>query len=614
MENKYKKITVMIPMRDSIRLATDIYFPEDESVPRPVLIERTPYGRVNRTDYDLETSSPDTFVMKAQAAGFFIEAGFIVCFQDVRGRYDSEGDFDKYIHEASDGVDSLTWIKAQPWCNGQIGLMGYSYTSHAAAAAGCLAPSELSALFIDSGGFSNAYQSGIRQGGVLELKQLLWAFNQGKESPFVSNNPVIRKALDSEDVFAWMTRFPLKKGHSLLRFIPEYEEIVFNYWKNETYADYWKQLGINTSEFYGQFADVPLFLMTGWYDPYVKSIVDNYKALASRKKTPTYLLIGPWTHKNRGLHISGDVDMGNEASIRFDGMKSYQDLKKKWFEFTFSNEHTAFLKHKVNIYIMGGGSGRRTQAGHLSHGGSWTFADEWPLPGVRDTPFYFHKDGSLSTSIPAEVDEFHEYIFDPEHPVPSIGGTITSGEPIMRGGAFNQVEGEEFFGSQKPYLPLESRSDILVYQSEILDNDTTICGEVFVKLWVGSDCKDTDFTFKLIDVYPPSEDYPQGYAMNITDGIQRAKFRVSCEKPELMVPGEVYELQINAFASANLFKEGHRIRVDISSSNFPHFDINHNTGDPDGIGQVLRKALNKVYIDCNRPSHIVLPILGKKGS
>lgn len=614
MENKYNKVTVMIPMRDSIHLATDIYFPEDESVPHPVLIERTPYGRMNKTDYDMEFSSPNTYAMKAEVASFFVEAGFIVCFQDVRGRYGSEGDFDKYVHEAYDGVDSLIWIKAQPWCNGQIGLMGYSYTSHAAAATACLAPQELSALFIDSGGFSNAFQSGIRQGGVLELKQLLWAFNQGKVSPSIANKPIINEALASENVFTWMSKFPLKKGHTLLRFLPEYEEIVFNYWRNEIYNEYWKQLGINTSEFYDQFADVPLFLMTGWYDPYVRSIIDNYKALVSRKQTTTYLLVGPWTHKNRGLQISGDVDMGAEASIRFDGVKSYQDLKRKWFEYTFSDVRAPFLKHKVNIFIMGGGSGRKTKEGHLSHGGTWVFADEWPLPGTNDIPFFFHKDGSMTTVRSPEEYEFHEYLFDPKHPVPSIGGTITSGEPIMRGGAFNQVEGDEFFGSQKPYLPLEARNDILVYQTEILEKDITICGEVFVKLWISSDCKDTDFTFKLIDVYPPSEDYPQGYAMNITDGIQRAKFRDSYDNFKLLNPGEVYTMQINAFASANLFKKGHRIRVDISSSNFPHFDINHNTGEPDGTGQVLRKALNKVYIDSNRPSHIILPILGQKRS
>lgn len=611
MDNTNKKITVMIPMRDSILLATDIYFPEDESYPRPVLIERTPYGRMNKTDYDLEFSQPDIFVPKADAAKFFLEAGFIVCFQDVRGRYDSEGEFDKYFNEGPDGEDSLKWIKKQPWCNGQIGLMGYSYTSHAAAAVGCLAPSELTALFLDSGGFSNAFLSGIRQGGVLELKQLLWAFNQAKVSPIAVNNPIIRDALASEDIFTWMTRFPLKEGHSMLRFIPEYEEIAFNYWKKEKYDEYWKQLGINTSEFYDQFADVPLFLMTGWYDPYVKSIVDNYAALVSKKETPTYLLIGPWTHKNRGLQISGDVDMGSESTIRFDGITSYQDLKRNWFEYAFANGKISFLKHKVNIFIMGGGTGRKTQDGHLSHGGTWRFANEWPLPDVHAESYYFHKDGSMSMLAPREVNQSHEYIFDPKHPVPSIGGTITSGEPVMRGGAFNQVEGETFFGSQKPYLPLEARSDILVYQTQILENDVTICGDIYVKLWIASDCKDTDFTFKLIDVYPPNEDYPQGYAMNITDGIQRVRFRDSYENPELMNPGEIYTIRIDAFASANLFKKGHRIRVDISSSNFPHFDINHNTGDSDGVGQVLRKALNRVYIDANRPSQIVLPVLEK---
>ncbi len=604
-----KRITMMIPMRDSIQLATDIYFPNGDIVPRPVLLERTPYGRMNKTDYDLETEEIHEYVKKEDVANYFVEAGFAVCFQDVRGRYDSQGEFNKYINEANDGQDTLRWIKEQPWCNGQIGIMGYSYTSHAAAAVGCLAPSELTALFIDSGGFSNAYQSGIRQGGVLELKQLLWAFNQAKSSPIILNNPIICKALSEEDVFGWMKSFPLKKGHTFLRFMPEYEEIVFNFWKKEKYDDYWKQLGINTSEYYDQFADVPLFLMTGWYDPYVKSIVDNYSALIAKKKNVPYLLIGPWTHKNRGIRIVGDVDMGADAVIRFDGIQSYEDLKRKWFEFTLFEEEKTFLQHKVNIFMMGGGSGQKTQEGHLAHGGKWIFAEQWPLQGVEEKPYFFHRDGDMSLAKSEESCNFHEYVFDPSNPVPSIGGTITSGEPVMRGGAYDQVESEEFFGSQKPYLPLETRHDILVYQTEEIEEDIKICGEVYVKLWISSDCKDTDFTFKLIDVYPPNEDYPQGFAMNITDGIKRVRFRNSFETLELMEPGQIYEIRIDAFATANLFKKGHRIRVDISSSNFPHFDINHNTGDPDGEGQVLLKARNKVYIDSNRPSQIVLPIL-----
>ena len=607
--NKIKKITVMVPMRDSIRLAMDIYFPDDTNIPRPVIMERTPYGRMEPSDYDLESAEIGKVIEKKDVATYFNAAGLVVCFQDVRGRYDSEGDFVKYLNEANDGLDTLQWIKAQPWCNGKIGLMGFSYTSHAATALGCLSPSDLSTLFIDSGGFSNAYLSGIRQGGVLELKQLIWAFNQAKVSPLVVENPAIHKALLSENIFSWMKRFPLKKAHSLLRLIPEYEDIVFDFWKREKYDSFWKQLGINTGEFYARFADIPMLLMTGWYDPYVKTILDNYIAFSSNMKSPIFLLVGPWTHNNRGLRIVGDVDMGPESSFRNDGIQSYEDLKRKWFDYVFSGAEKPFLQHKVSIFIMGGGSGKKTEQGHLIHGGKWIFSDTWPVKGSKEIPFFFHKDGSLSKFRPNNDFAYQDYIYDPSHPVPSIGGTITSGEPIMRGGAYNQVEAEEFFGSEEPFLPLEARTDVLVYQTEILEREIQVCGAISVKLWISSDCVDTDFTFKLIDVYPPNDDYPQGYAMNITDGIKRMRFRNSYKVCEMMEAGEIYEAAIDAFATANLFNVGHRIRVDISSSNFPHFDINHNTGDPDGEGQVLLKARNRVYMDCIRSSRIIMPIL-----
>jgi len=201
------------------------------------------------------------------------------------------------------------------------------------------------------------------------------------------------------------------------------------------------------------------------------------------------------------------------------------------------------------------------------------------------------------------------YDFNPEHPVPTMGGTVTSGEPLMRGGGFDQREGPGFYGSREPYLPVAARPDVLVFETEPLVADVEVTGAVEANLWISSDAVDTDFTIKLIDVYPLSDDYPQGYALNLTDGILRCRYRQSWSEPMLMTPGEVYAIKVAAFPTANLFKRGHRIRLDVSSSNFPHFDVNPNTGEPEGTGLVRRIARNTVYMHAAWPSHVVLPVI-----
>ena len=179
----------------------------------------------------------------------------------------------------------------------------------------------------------------------------------------------------------------------------------------------------------------------------------------------------------------------------------------------------------------------------------------------------------------------------------------------MRGGGYDQREGPQFFGSRLPYQPVAARSDVLVFQSEPLTLDLEVTGEIEANLWISSDCPDTDFTIKLIDVYPPGADYPQGYALNLTDGIMRCRYRDSWSAPEPMTPGTVYAIRVTAFPTSNLFKRGHRIRLDVSSSNFPHFDVNPNTGAPEGTGLVRRVARNTVYMDEARPSHVLLPVI-----
>ncbi|MBC8281975.1 MAG: CocE/NonD family hydrolase, partial [Chloroflexi bacterium] len=258
---------------------------------------------------------------------------------------------------------------------------------------------------------------------------------------------------------------------------------------------------------------------------------------------------------------------------------------------------------------MGGGSGRKNSESRLEHGGEWRSENEWPLARSVDTKFHLQPGGGLSPQVAAGGQQPSTYLFDPNNPVPTIGGNISSGQPVMAAGGFDQRESAEFFGSREPYLPLASRPDVLVFQTEPLAEDVEVTGPISVQLWISSSAVDTDFTAKLIDVYPSSVDYPQGYALNLTDGILRVKFRNSWEKPELMEPEEVYQVELNLLPVSNLFVKGHRIRLDISSSNFPRFDVNGNTGENPGTSAIRVTALNSVHHDQARPSHVLLPII-----
>jgi hypothetical protein len=258
---------------------------------------------------------------------------------------------------------------------------------------------------------------------------------------------------------------------------------------------------------------------------------------------------------------------------------------------------------------MGGGSGRRNAAGKLDHGGRWITAQDWPLPEAEAVPFNLHGDGRLDRAVPDAGASPLSYDFDPSHPVPTIGGALTSLEPVASGGAWDQVESPDFFGCTPPYLPLSSRPDVLAFQTPPLAEPVQVVGPVEAVLWVATDGPDTDFTAKLIDVHPPSADYPRGYAMILCDGIVRLRYAEDPAVPRLRVPGEVVRIVVSLGPMANLFLPGHRIRLDVSSSNFPKFDVNPNTGEAEGMARRKRVAVNSVFLDAGRPSRVVLPLV-----
>jgi putative CocE/NonD family hydrolase len=606
---------VMVAMRDGVKLATDIYFPArgGKAVAHrfPVLIERTPYGKTvdSRSERSASVAKPKS---RAQVAEFFVRHGYIVIYQDCRGRYNSEGNFTKYLSEGVDGYDTCAWIVKQPWCNGKIGTFGLSYAAHTQGALGSAGAPGVVAMFLDSGGFSNAYQGGIRQGGAFEMKQATWAYNSALESPRVRNDPATFAALKAVDIKDWFHHLPWQRGKSPLSLAPEYEDYLFEQWEHGAFDGYWKQLGIYAQGFYSQYVDAAMLHMSSWYDPYPRTATDNYIGLSRRtgKRGPVRLILGPWTHGNRSITYSGDVDFGPQATIDNNLAADFLTLRLRWFDHWIKGiKNGVDNEPAVRLFVMGGGDGRKNADGSMQHGGAWRAEKDWPIADTRWTAYYLHANAELSVDKPAAGVEPLSYKYDPRNPVPSIGGTITSGEPVMTGGAFDQREAPRFFGSKEPYPALADRADVLVFRTPALADDVEVSGPITVELWIASDCPDTDFTAKLIDEYPKNEDYPNGYAMNLTDGILRARYRDSWEKPALMTPGNAYRIKIEAFPTSNLFKRGHRIRVDISSSNFPHFDVNPNSGEAEGHAAQMRVATNKVYVDANSPSHIVLPVI-----
>jgi hypothetical protein len=615
---------VMVPMRDGVRLAADIYRPARDRGPveeaLPVLLERTPYGK----------GDPE----RRERARFFTRHGYVVVLQDCRGCYGSEGILYFLAQEPKDGYDTVEWVARQPWSNGKVGTYGTSYMSWVQSALATQRPPHLSCMFPNMGGW-NAYTSSVRQGGAFELRFMAWAFWHAALNPQkeLKASPWVDEALNRCDLQEWLTRMPIRQGETPLKLVPSYERWLFDIFAHGDYDDFWKQPGFAIEEFAREFADVPLYLCGGWYDSYTRATLECFSTLAREKKGPTVkVLMGPWTHGTSTTELSyaGDVDLGPEAAL-----SSFDELHLRWFDHWLKGEENGIERASpVRIFVMGGGSGRRTAEGRLDHGGRWRDEREWPLARTDYTELYIHEDGSLREEPPTIEESCSRYLFDPKAPVPTIGGNFSSLDYLLppppdvdpkvvpgalrRGhitpaGGFDQREGPQFFGCKPPYLPLSSRPDVLVFQSESLKEDLEVTGPIEVKLWVSSSARDTDFTAKLIDVYPPGEDFPEGYALNVSDSILRARYRDSWSKGKEMEPGRVYPITIALYPTSNLFKRGHRIRLDISSSNFPRFDVNPNTGEPLGLNRRSVVAENSVYHDRSRPSHVILPVIPAQG-
>lgn len=581
---------VMVPARDGIRLATDIYRPARAGEPAagqfPVLVTRTPYGK------------------NAGEAGakFFAERGYVVLVQDVRGRYDSEGTFYIYAADGKDGYDTIEWAARQPWSNGMIGTFGSSYQAGNQNSAALEKPPHLKAMF-QLVGSSNYWEDGAGRGGAFYLlHNLPYALSMASSSKEALADPVVAAALKeaNQQLGDWLRAYPLRNP-SPLSLVPSYERFYKDWVEHPAFDSYWKQKHYDFEDYYAEFPDVPVYFISGWYDLFLRGAINGYVGMSKVSKSPKKLLIGPWPH-GIGRTNAGDVSFGSSAAV------DIQNEQLRWFDQTLKNRDTGILKEPpVRVFTMAGGDGSKTPEGRLAAGGEWKTLSTWPMPGTAPRSFYLRAGGELG-ELPTEKVPPSTYLFDPSNPVPTIGGAIDSGGQLVPSGPRDQRCTEKVFGCRDS-LPLSARKDVLVFQTPPLQEELDVTGPVSVELWVSSSARDTDFTAKLVDLYPPTPAYPNGYAMNITDRIVRARFRNSLSKPEPLEPGQPSKISIDLLSTSMRFRKGHRLRVDISSSNFPFYDVNPNTGDTPTHSPRPEIATNSVFHDREHASRVILPIV-----
>jgi putative CocE/NonD family hydrolase len=584
---------ILVPVRDGVRLALDLYRPARNGNP---VSERFPTLLV-RTPYDKSGGSSD--------GEYFASRGYVVAINDTRGRFQSEGKWRMMVDDPTDGYDIVEWIARQPWSNGKVGTMGGSYVGGTQHALACLSPPHLTTM-IPSDALSNCGVAGMRHSGAFELRFMNWIFSIGApNSQAALKDPTVKAALakNAELMSQHVWNLPIKKGTTALKFAPEYEDFLIDAMSHGDNDAYWKQPGFSVVDNVKGYADVPVYHVTGWYDSWTRQVTMNYEALSPRKKSLHRLIIGPWTHGGQGNAFAGEIEFPADAALDFNAWRL------RWFDRWMKGVDNGSDKEPpILLFVMGGGSGKKSSSGRVEHGGRWRAEKEWPLARTRFTPYYLHSDGTLGITKQVVGSDPLVFRFDPAKPVPTIGGNISSATGLMENGGWDQRCREGVIGCSGN-LPLAERNDILVFQTLPLESDIEVTGPVQVRLWASSSAVDTDFTAKLIDVYPPNGDYPSGFELNIGDSIIRARYRDSLEKPSLLKPGEPYRFTITLYPTSNVFKRGHQIRLDISSSNFPRFDINPNTGEPLQRHRRLQIAENTIYLDSHHSSQILLPVI-----
>lgn len=549
---------VRVKMRDGVSLVCDIYRPKAEGK-FPVLMTRTPYNR------------------KDPATGMYLAShGYVVILQDTRGRFDSEGEFYPFRHEANDGYDTVEWAAALPYSDGRVGMYGGSYVGATQMLAASSAPPHLVGIFPYVTAMEY-YEGWTYEGGAL----MQW-FTESWTSGLVIDT-VTRKTAALNRARQWAEQLPVEDYRLFSLPTPQEVAPYFRDWvQHESNDEYWR--AVKVSDHYSKM-NIKALHSGGWHDIFSGGSIRNF--IEMQKQAPTEearkgqrLLMGPWAHAATSPEGKiGDVTFGKQAVLDMNA------AIVKWYDFVMKGKKNEFASDApVKIFVLGENV--------------WRDEKEFPLARTNYTKYYLHAakgansingDGLISTALPkAEKPDVFEY--DPLSPVRTIGGRLCCGG--LPPGPFDQS-------------PNESRADVLVYSTPPLTQDVEVTGFITAEIYASTSAADTDFTAMLVDVDE------KGYARYLGDGIIRARYRNSTAKPEPIEPNKIYKYTIDLWATSNVFKAGHRIRVYLSSSNFPRFNRNLNTGEKTFGGTNIVKAKQTIYHDAEHPSAIVLPIIPK---
>jgi putative CocE/NonD family hydrolase len=505
----------------------------------PTILLRTPYNKGEELTPNFQS---------------FLNHGYAFVIQDVRGRYRSEGRFDPINQDVNDGDDTLNWIARQPWSDGNVGMYGGSYLGIAQWKAALSHNPHLKAIFPYVSGDDDYRDRFYSTGGAMKLgHRLLWVAENlrdaGYEPPAFSKYIWMLPTREADVVAA---------GHSVAVWRRAAEHPSYDrFWKDSSVREHLKDIHI------------PVYSVGGWYDNYVESDLEAFSIL--HKSNPNArIMIGPWPHTFNTPFAH--VDFGRDALVP---LRPEQLL---WFDRWVKapgRETTNDRRPPVRLFVMGANQ--------------WRDENEWPLARARNQKFYLADNGSISAE-PQKNSPPDSFVYDPKNPVPTVGGAVCCDPRVYPWGPLDQRQ-------------VEKRRDVLVYSTSILRSDLEVTGPVKAVLSIASTAPDTDFTVKLVDVFP------NGEARNLTDGILRVRYRDSLENAKLMTPGSLYKITVDAGVTSNVFRAGHRIRVEISSSNFPRFDRNPNTGRTVADERDLRKATQTVFHDPERGSWVVLPVV-----
>lgn len=556
-------------MRDGTILYADIYYPEGQGA-FPAILMRLPYDKTHGQDYVYAHPT------------WFARQGYLVVVQDTRGRWQSGGEFYPFKYEMTDGYDTVEWVAGLPACNGKVGMYGFSYVGATQLLAAVMRPPHLTCICPAMTG-SQYYEGWAYNGGAFALAfNLSWAVELAIGEAHHRRLPDLERELWSAfmNMQDWYGYLPLSDIPLLKR--DHIAPYFFDWLDHPAYDDYWKQWSIDLR--YDQIT-VPGLFIAGWYDVFRDGTLKNFteirKSRADEDAKRNYrLLVGPWYHVP-WARLTGQIDFGEEAR------NFVSEIHLRWFDYWLKGVDNSIMDESpVRIFVMGDNV--------------WRNEDEWPPKQIRYMDYYLHSqnranslegDGSLDLMAPSDEPP-DIFVYNPRFPVPSAGGHSCCFPNIAPMGPFDQRQ-------------LELQNQVLVYTTKPLQEDVCVAGPVTASLWATSSAVDTDFSVKLVDVYP------DGRAINLTEGIVRARFRDSLEKASFLTPGQVYQFTLQVGNICNVFKAGHRIRAEVSSSNFPHWDRNTNSGNTPGRDSYsdMVVATQVVFHDAQRPSHVTLPII-----